>query len=296
MSSWRTSFCAWALAAAAAFAAPMRETPYVGAIAIDANSGRTLFARSADRLAYPASIAKLMTAFIVLDDVAAGRYRLEDEVVASAPAGVAGRYARQPSCVGLKPGERMSVDTLLTVMLVHSANDAAVFLAEKSAGSVEAFVGRMNAKARELGMKDTVYYNPNGLPPWPNARVRNFNVSTCKDLAIMARALLARHPEILRYTSIKVCPVKLPGGQVQNFVNHNTIMVKNKWKVINPDGTEAVDGLKTGYIDAGGSSVVITGRRGKNRVIVVVLGSSTRDSRDSAARQILTDALEAVSW
>ena len=105
-----------------------RKSPYVGALSLDAVSGRTLFADNADVEAYPASITKLMTAFIVLDEVSAGRLKLTDQVTASPTRTRLDVHLRQPSCIGLKAGESMSVDDLLRVMLVHSANDAAVFL------------------------------------------------------------------------------------------------------------------------------------------------------------------------
>lgn len=272
-----------------------RKSPYVGALSIDAVSGRTLFADNADVQAYPASITKLMTAFLVLDEVSAGRLKLTDQVTASPTRTRLDVHLRQPSCIGLRTGESMSVDDLLRVMLVHSANDAAVFLAEKCAGSVDAFVHRMNAKAKALGMASTKFYNPNGLPPLRNAKERNFNVSTCRDLALLARAILAEHPNMLRYTSIKTYEAMLPNGKTQRFVNHNNVMVKDRLKVRNPDGSEAADGLKTGYIDAGGSSVVLTGKRGARRAIVIVLGSTSAAERDAKAAALLEDALDAMS-
>lgn len=273
-----------------------RRSPYVGVISVDADTGRVLFAGNIDTPAYPASVTKLMTAFLVLDDVKAGRLSLADQVVASPTKTRRDVHLRQPSAIGLKPGQSVSVDTMLKAIMVKSANDAAVFLAEKCSGSMEAFVARMNEKARSLGMTSTRFYNPNGLPPYKRSQTDDFNVSTCRDLAKMARALIRTHPEILKYTSLKVCELNLPMQGAVRFVNHNNVMVKDKLKVINPDGSEAADGLKTGYIDAGGSSVVITGRRGDKRAIVVVLGSDSAAERDDAAREKLRDALDALSF
>lgn len=272
-----------------------RRSPYVGSISVDADTGRVLFSSNADTPAYPASVTKLMTAFLVLDDVKAGRISLTDQVVASPTKTKRDVHLRQPSAIGLKSGQSVSVDVMLKAIMVKSANDAAVFLAEKCSGSVEAFVVRMNDKACSLGMTSTRFYNPNGLPPYKRSETDNFNVSTCRDLAIMARALIRTHPEILKYTSLKVCELELPMQGAVRFVNHNNVMVKDKLKVINPDGSEATDGLKTGYIDAGGSSVVITGKRGDKRAIVVVLGSNSAAERDDAAREKLDDALNALS-
>ena len=273
-----------------------RRSPYVGALSVAAETGRVLFEDNADAEAYPASVTKLMTAFLVLDDVKAGKISLSDRVTASPERTKLDRHLRQPSCIGLKAGESMTVDQLLLALLVHSANDAAIFLAEKCAGSTAAFVGRMNAKARSLGMTRTNYDNPNGLPPPAWVKERKFNTSTCRDLVKLARALIAEHPEILKYTSVKVCDIQLPNGEPFKRVNHNNVMVKDKLKVINPDGSEAVDGLKTGYIDAGGSSLVLTGTRKGKRAIVVVLGSATSKERDGKARDLLADALSALVW
>ncbi|MBP5284873.1 MAG: D-alanyl-D-alanine carboxypeptidase [Kiritimatiellae bacterium] len=291
------------LLGAAPTANPYRVSPYVGAISVDAQTGATLFEDKADAKAYPASVTKLMTAYLVLEDVKAGRLSLDDMVTASPTVTKADVHYRQASCIGLAAGESMSVDTMLVWLMVHSANDAAVFLAEKCAGSFDAFVARMNEKAAELGMKDTVYYNPNGLPPPKNAKERKFNVSTCRDLAKLAMAVLNDCPEMLRYTSVKVASLDVPvtrdGKRVwekHNIKNHNNVMVKNTLKVVNPDGTEAVDGLKTGYIDAGGSSVVLTGTRSGKRAIVVVLGSASAPERDANAARLLDDALGALVW
>jgi D-alanyl-D-alanine carboxypeptidase len=284
-----------AKAAQPAAPTPYRKSPYVGVIAVDAATGRVLFSDNSAAKAYPASVTKLMTAFLVLEDVRAGRLLLSDKITASPVKSRTDAHYRQPSCVGLKAGESMDLDSMLKALLVHSANDAAIFIAERCSGSVEAFVARMNEKAASLGMASTRYFNPNGLPPPANAKERNFNFSTCEDQAKLAVAILAQCPEILRYTSLKTCDMVFPDGRSQRFINHNNVMVKNKLKVMNPDGTEAVDGLKTGYINAGGSSVVLTGKRAGKRVVVVVLGSSSSAERDEVAATRMADALDAVN-
>ena len=297
-------------AAATLFAAvanptsPYVRTPYVGTISVNAEDGAVLSEDNADGKAYPASVTKLMTAYLVFDDIKAGKLNLSDTVVASPVKSKTDAHYRQPSCTGLRTGEKMTVDEMLKSLMVNSANDAAIFLAEKCSGDVKTFVERMNAKAEKLGMKSTKYFNPNGLPPPPNAKERHFNYSTCRDLAKMAVALLKDHPEILDYTSLKVWDVTAMGRpfldgrtrQQIRWVNHNNVMVKDKLKVMNPDGTESVDGLKTGYINAGGSSVVITGKRKDKRVIAVVLGSASAKERDNAAADLVSDALTALVW
>lgn len=265
-----------------------RKTPYCGAISADAATGRVLFSDRANEEAYPASVTKLMTALLVLEDVEAGRYKLTDKAVATPDVNRC-----EPSWVGIKVGESMTIDDLLMALLVNSANDAAIVLGVHSAGSVQAFVTRMNDKAMALGMARTRYFNPHGLPaPKYGA---SFNRTTAADQLKLALEVV-KHPQIYRYTSTKVGEVKDGKGKPLRFVNHNNVMVKNKLKIINADGKEAVDGLKTGYIDAGGSSVALTGTRNGKRAIVIVLGSSSSAERDAHARRLMEDALESLAW
>jgi len=305
-------------AAVAQPAAPVqtayRRSPYVGAIVADAKTGKILFQDNAAQPAYPASVTKLMTLLLVLEDVRAGKYGLDDKVTATPDV-----YKCEPSWIGIKPGETISVRDLCYTLMVESANDAAIALGVHASGSFEAFVARMNARAAELGMTATRYYNPNGLPPKPNYPWKSFNVSTAADQLKLACRLVAM-PEVLRLTSVKTCDlIKTPTGfrvsvtrrtnephtpsalregekLVKQMNNHNNIMRTDKLKVINPDGREAVDGLKTGYIDAGGSSIALTGTRSGKRAVVVVLGSSSSKERDAHASRLLTDALGAIAW
>ena len=265
-----------------------RKTPYCGAISADAATGRVLFSDKANEEAYPASVTKLMTALLVLEDIEAGKYRLTDRATATPDVNRC-----EASWVGIKVGESMTIDDLLMALMVNSANDAAIVLGVHSAGSLPAFVARMNAKAASLGMTRTQYFNPNGLPAPKYGK--EFNRTTAADQLKLALAIV-KHPQIFKYTSTKVGEVKDGKGKPLRFVNHNNVMVKDKLKVINPDGSEAVDGLKTGYIDAGGSSVILTGKRGKKRAIVVVLGSSSSSERDDNARRLMEDALSALAW
>ena len=286
------------VAATAVAATAHRRSPYVGAVVADARTGEVLFSDHADDEAYPASVTKLMTALLVLEDVKAGRYSLATRVTATPEVNFS-----EASWMGLKAGQAVSVDHLLAAMLVNSANDAAIALAVNASGSHASFVARMNARAQMLGMARTTYFNANGLPPNAKRRYpwKAFNRTTAADQLKLAREILKNHPEILRYTSIKVksaaeTSVRDGAGNPYPLKNHNNVMVKDALKVMNPDGGEAVDGLKTGYIEAGGSSVVLTGRRKGRRAIVVVLGSSTSAERDAQAARLLTDALGALAW
>lgn len=288
----------------------------MGALCADAATGRILNSDNASAEAYPASVTKLMTLFLVLEDVHAGRYTLDTMAVATPDVNRC-----EASWVGIRVGEKMSVRDLCYALMVESANDAAIVLAVHSAGSFDAFIHRMNERALQLGMRNTRYYNPNGLPPNAAKRYpwKNFNVTTAFDQLQLALALL-KMPETTSFTSVKTCdliktpvglrvnvtrrvnqpPVQtrlMPGESIaKQLCNHNNIMVKDKQKIFNPDGHEAVDGLKTGYIDAGGSSIIITGTRHGKRAVAVVLGSSSSKERDEHATRLLTDALGALAW
>ncbi len=271
-----------------------RRTPYVGAIAVDAQTGHVLFEDHADTVARPASVTKLMTLLLCLEDMHALKYDPTTRVTASVRCS-----QEKPSSVGLKPGQSMTVDDLLMSIMVKSANDAAVLLAENSTarnagreirpGDLQAFIVRMNAKARKLGMLHTHYETPNGYPPKPGSK-RPFDTSTARDLVKLAQAVL-RYPEVFRFTKTKLTTVTDGAGNPLRMVNHNNILVKDKMKILDELGESEVDGLKTGYIDAGGSSIILTGQRNGKRAIVIVLGSQTSKLRDQHARQLMVDAL-----
>ena len=271
-----------------------RRTPYVGAIAVDAQTGHVLFEDHADTVARPASVTKLMTLLLCLEDMHALKYDPTTRVTASVRCS-----QEKPSSVGLKPGQSMTIDDLLMSIMVKSANDAAVLLAENSTarnagreirpGDLQAFIVRMNAKARKLGMLHTHYETPNGYPPKPGSK-RPFDTSTARDLVKLAQAVL-RYPEVFRFTKTKLTTVTDGAGNPLRMVNHNNILVKDKMKILDELGESEVDGLKTGYIDAGGSSIILTGQRNGKRAIVIVLGSQTSKLRDQHARQLMVDAL-----
>ena len=280
------------------------RAPYRGAIAVDATTGRVLFADNERVTGYPASCTKLMTLLLVLEDLREGRYKLSDQAVASAYAA-----SMAPSKVDIRPGQSMKVEDLLYALMLKSANDGAVVLAEHSAAAhgvggpahpevraedrVAAFVARMNRRAQELGMTDTRYASPNGLPP-PRGTKRGFDISTARDLAKLGQRL-AMMPEVFTYTSRASYTVTGGGGQPISFQNHNYFVPRNR----DPQGlaisVPECDGFKTGYTAASGSSIVLTAQRNGRRVVVVVLGSAGRHEREAAAGRILRDALDAVS-
>ncbi len=275
---------------AAAIQMEHRRSPYVGAIAVDASNGRVLFSDSADRECYPASCTKLMTARLLLKAVAEGKLSPDDRIVQSK------RSAREePSRIGLLPGESMSIDEALKSLMLKSANDIAVAIAECIGGSVEVFVGMMNDEARRLGMDDTTFASPNGLPP-PRGSKRGFDRSSAADLAKLGVAIVKEQPNILEYTKLPFATVTGSKGVAVPISNHNNLLNKDYRGWRRDVKVPEVDGLKTGYIDAGGSSVVVTGTRSGKRAIVVVVGSASAQERDQNASRMIIDALGAIAW
>ena len=246
-----------------------------------------------------------MTFLLVLEDIRDGFYKLSDRATASALAA-----SMEPSKVDIRPGQSMTIDDLLLSIMVKSANDAAEVLAEHAAlmhrrrrGAptenvppaelCAEFVARMNRRAEELGMLDTTYASPNGLPP-PRGSNRGFDVSTAADLVQLGKAIVGM-PKALSYTSRPSCKVTDGSGDPLVLVSHNYFLpgTRDAQRLAVP--VEGCDGLKTGYTEKSGSSIMLTASRNGRRVIVVVLGSAGRHNREKAAGQLLRDALDAVS-
>ena len=281
------------------------RAPYRGAIAVDADTGRILFSDNMRTPGYPASITKLMTFLLVLEDIQSGLYGFDSRAVASPLAA-----SMEPSSVGLRPGQSMTIHDLLLSIMVKSANDAAETLAEHSArvhrrrrGApaedaapeelCAEFVARMNRRAKELGMRDTRYASPNGLPP-PRGSRRGFDVSTAADLVELGKVLV-RMPKALAYTSCPSCTVTDGSGKPLTLVSHNYFISKNPDPKHLCTPLPECDGLKTGFTAVSGSSIMLTAHRNGRRVIVVVLGSAGRHEREAAAGHILRDSLDAIS-
>lgn len=239
--------------------------PYASAIVIDADSGEPLFMKNPKLKVYPASVIKLMDLYVILDLVQQGKLRLDDKVTASVEA-----YRMGGSQVFLDVGEQFTVDDLLYALMIQSANDAAVALAEHVAGSKEAFVGMMNAKAKELGMNDSSFASVHGLPPESHQQP---DYSTAKDIATLCRGLL-KFPDALRYTSTAE----------RNFRDDQFIMRTHNSLLKSVRGC---DGFKTGYFKVAGYSIAATAQRDGKRVIAVVMGSESKQVRDTQATQLI---------
>ena len=253
---------------------PVRSAdPYLGAIVVDAATGQVLFQNNADAPGFPASVIKLMDMMVIMDRIASGQASLSNVVSVTAEASRVGG-----SQVYLAEKEAFSLEDLMYALMVQSANDSAMAMAIHVGGSAQGFVEMMNRKAAELGMTNTAFHSVHGLPP---ASGQNGDTSTARDLSVLARALIAQHPDILKYTSTQVRPFR-DGKFVMRSHNHLLTAVPG------------CDGMKTGYITAGGFSIVATAQRGGRRVIAVVLGSRDRKVRDAAAAELVSKGFAAL--
>lgn len=246
--------------------------PYQGAIVVDAATGKVLFEDKADTQGYPASVIKLMDMMVILERIANGQVSPSNLVTVTAEASKLGG-----SQVYLAEKEVFPVEDLLYALMIQSANDAAVALALHVGGGKDAFVELMNQKAAALGMTNTTFHSVHGLPP---ANGQDVDVSTARDLALLARELIQRH-DILRYTSTQE-----RGFRNGSFImrNHNPLLKTY----------QGCDGLKTGYFTAGGYSIVATAERGGRRVIAVVLGSRDRLVRNAKAAELMSKGFAAL--
>ena len=267
--------------ARAAIASCVRD-PYLGAIAVDALTGRVLFEDQADARGYPASTLKLMDLLIILEKIESGGLKITDRVTAPAEAAKLGGTQ-----VYLKENETFTVDEMLYALMVQSANDAAVALATHIAGSPEAFVGLMNQRAQALGMNATVFHTVHGLPPGEGAQP---DVSTPNDFAKLALAVL-KHKDALRYTATAERVFRVQPALTIRTHNHLLENYKGKDRHNFP----GCDGLKTGYIKAGGYCIAATARRDADRVLVVIFGSPSYPVRDAKARELLSKGLADIA-
>lgn len=257
------------------------RTPYQGAVVVDAQSGRILFDDRSTSYGYPASVTKMMTLLVVLEQIDAGRVHLNDKVnITKEVAEIGGSEVY----LDVRESEYYTVDDLLKALMIHSANDAARALALHAAGSRDAFVDMMNRKARELGMNATVYHSEHGLPPDDGSQP---DISTAHDIALLSLAVL-RHPETLRYTGAKL--EWLPKSPIRD----EKFMLANRNALVGKDPYPGCDGLKTGYHARGGYSLAATAERDGKRVVAVVLGVADRDSRNAAVKQLLDRGFEAL--
>lgn len=243
--------------------APPFEVNAKGAILMEASTGKVLFEQNADEAFLPASITKIMTLLLVMEAIDNGTLKLSDMVTASARAASMGG-----SQIYLEEGEQMSVEDLIKSVVIASANDASVALAEHIAGSEEAFVAMMNKRAKELGMDNTHFENTNGL----DDSVSN-HVTSARDVAIMSRELIS-HKLILQYSSIWMDTIR---NGAFGLTNTNRLVRFYR----------GATGLKTGSTSKALFCISATAERDGMSLIAVVMASPTRDIRNEEAKKLL---------
>jgi D-alanyl-D-alanine carboxypeptidase len=250
----------WAVLTCSASAFTATHAGAEALLVIDAESGKVLFAENATYPWHPASITKLMTAYLTLRAVKEGWLTLDKPLLVSANAA-----AQAPVKMGFRTGTIVTVDNALKMLMVKSANDMAVVLAEGVAGSIENFADQMNANARRLGMTQSSFVNPNGLPA-------DDQIVSARDMAILARALIREMPEYDYYWH-------LPGIRMGKMMqrNYNTLIGRYP----------GADGMKTGFICASGFNLVASATRDGKRLIAVVLGAPSSAARALKAAQLL---------
>jgi D-alanyl-D-alanine carboxypeptidase len=264
----------------------MRVTPILTAIAIltfslakeaaagpallfDPEDGKVLYAEDPDSQWHPASLTKIMTAYLTFEALKSGRVALDTMIPVSVNA-----TRVQPSKLGLPVGVEITVDVALQALIIKSANDVAIMLAETIAGSDVQFVALMNATARRLGMTRTTFVNPNGLPT-PE------QMTTARDLAKLARAVVRDFPEYNHYWAMKEARI----GKTL-LTSHNGLLKT----------FEGADGLKTGFICDSGFNVVASATRDGKRLIAVVLGEINAKDRTMRAASLLEHGFQQLGW
>ena len=239
-------------------------------LVVDASSGKVLFAERATDPWYPASITKLMTVYVALDQVRAGRAQMNTLLTMSESAA-----SQPPSKLGLAPGMTMTLENAIKVIMVKSANDVAMMIGENlGGGSVEGFATLMNEASHRLGMHASRWYNPNGLPDLRQQ-------TSARDMALLARALIGEFPEHQALFSIGA--VKL-GASVMR--NHNGLLGRYP----------GIDGMKTGFICSGGFNIVATSTQNGRRLIAVVMGYPSARERDLRTADLFDTGFSSLGW
>jgi D-alanyl-D-alanine carboxypeptidase len=239
------------------------------ALLFDVANGMVLYAEDPDDQWHPASLTKIMTAYVAFEAIKQGTITPETKISCSELA-----HSQPPSKVGVPVGSEMTVQTALEALVVKSANDVAVMLAEAISGSEDAFVQRMNATAARLGMTRTKYVNANGLPA-------DEQVTTARDLAILTTAVLRDYPNYAGLWSM----VDMHLGK-RRLHTHNKLLLHY----------EGADGLKTGFICDAGFNMVASATRDGHRLIAVVLGARSGNDRAERAASLLEHGFQTLPW
>lgn len=254
--------------AVAASAGTAHANPKYAGIVIDAKTGKVLYSEAPDELRYPASLTKMMTIYLTLEALEAGKIRKDTLVPVSKNAAV-----EPPSKLGVRPGSKLTVDQAIQALVTRSANDVATALGEFLGGSEDRFARMMTQKARALGMTRTVYRNAHGLP-------NTAQVTTARDQARLGLALRQHFPQYYAYFNTR----SFRYGK-QSIGNHNRLL----------GVVRGVDGIKTGYTRASGFNLVTSAQADGRSVVGVVLGGRTGGSRDQQMKQLIARYLPAAS-
>lgn len=238
------------------------------AMAVDAHTGKILYSHNIDKLHHPASLTKIMTLYMLFEFIEAGRLDLSSPLKVTAHAA-----SQQPSKLGLKPGSTIRVDDAIRALIVKSANDVAVTVAENIAGSEWKFAQLMTWKARKMGMSKTVFKNASGLPD-------RAQVTTARDMIKLAQRINQDFPTLYPFFATKRYKHK---GRV--YRNYNRLMSR----------MQGIDGIKTGYTRASGYNLTSSIWRGRKHVYGVVLGGKTSKRRDAFMQRLLNKALRKAS-
>ena len=243
-------------------------SPRYAAIVIDDKTGKVLYAKNAEALRHPASLTKMMTLYLLFEDMQKRKVSLSTRFTASARAS-----AQAPSKLGLRPGQTIAAEDAIRALVTKSANDVAVTIAENLGGTEEAFARRMTSTARKIGMRGTTFYNASGLP-------HDAQFTTARDMVILGRALQERFPSQYRFFGTRSFAW---GNTVHG--NHNKLLYR----------LEGIDGIKTGYTNASGFNLVSSIRRDGRHVVAAVMGGSSGRARDDHMVRLLTAHLPLAS-
>jgi D-alanyl-D-alanine carboxypeptidase len=238
-------------------------------VLFDAKTGAVLYSEDAGQAWHPASLTKLMTAYLTFQALKSGALKPEDQLTCNEAA-----FKAAPSKVGLKIGQQISADLALRALVIKSANDMAILLAEKIGGSEAGFVAMMNQTAQRLGMKSTSFVNPNGLPD-PG------QITTARDLGLLAQALIRDFPE---HADLFATPTLTIGKA--KLSSHNRLLKT----------FQGADGMKTGFICDSGYNIVATATRNGVRLVAVVLGGTSSASRNVRTAALLEYGFQNYPW
>jgi D-alanyl-D-alanine carboxypeptidase len=244
-------------------------TPPYAAMVVDVKTGRALHSVNEDAPRIPASLTKVMTLYLLFEQLERGRFRMDT------PLSVSSYAARQaPSKIGFSPGETIEVRDAILALVTKSANDVAMAIAENVGGSEDEFARMMTARARSLGMSRTSFYNPHGLPHSPP------NITTARDLTILGRAIQERFPRYYPMFGTRV--FNYAGG---SYRNHNRLLGR----------VEGVDGIKTGYTRASGFNLMTSAKADGRQIVSVVLGGRSGGARDKIMADLVVASLPRAS-